>query len=103
MNVQFDLGIAGFGLLILISLAFGALSQRLGKPGTSFDWLAVAIGWFAGGLVASELVGSGTGVRVVDGLALDAVIVGGGIIGVPLALVLRLYGDHGVRQRRAAI
>jgi hypothetical protein len=94
VNVQFDLGIVGLGLLILISLAFGALVQFVGKPGTSVDGLVAGVAWFIGALIASELVGVGGGERVIDGLALDAVVVGGGLIGVPLALVLRLYGDH---------
>ncbi len=98
--MQFDLGIAGLALLILISLAFGVACQLVGKPGTSVDWLLVGIGWFVGAIVASELVGAGVGVRTVDGLSLDSVVVGGGIVGIPLALVLRLYGDR--RSRHAA-
>jgi len=33
----------------------------------------------------------------------DAVVVGGGIVGVPLALVLRLYGDRWSRHHPASI
>ncbi|NJD27781.1 MAG: hypothetical protein FIA92_05735 [Chloroflexi bacterium] len=101
--MQFDLGIAGFGLLILVSLAFGVVVQLIGKPGTSVDGLIAGMGWFVGALVASELVGVDVGARVVDGLALDAVVVGGGLIGVPLALVLRLYGDRRSRNHPASI
>jgi len=101
--VQFDLGIAGLGLLILISLAFGVLFQLAGKPGTTFDWAIVGIGWFIGALIASEVVGVDIGSRIVDGLSLDAVVVGGGIVGVPLALVLRLYGDRWSRHHPASI
>jgi hypothetical protein len=102
LNVPFDLGIVGLGLLILISLAFGVLSQTVGRPGTRADWLAVGLAWFVGGLVASELGGAAAGDRVVDGLALDAVLVGGGLLGIPVALILRLYGDRRSRQHPAS-
>lgn len=100
--MHLDLGIAGLGLLILISLAFGVLFQLVGKPGTSVDWLVVGIAWFAGAMVASELVGSAAGPRVIDGLSLDAVVVGGGIVGVPAALLLRLWGDRRSHHRPAS-
>ena len=101
--MQLDLGIVGLGLLTLISLAYGILVQIAGKPGTDVDWLVAGTGWFVGALVASELVGVGAGARLVDGLAIDAVIVGGGIVGVPLTLVLRLYGDrHSHRDTASA-
>lgn len=102
--MHYDLGIAGLGLLVLSALGFGLLVQRVGRPGTGIDWLVAGIGWFVGGLLASEVVAVGAvHEAVVGGLALDATIIGGGVVGIPVALALRLMGDRwGSRQGASA-
>ena len=54
--MQFDLGLTGLGLLVVISLGFGAVAQFFGSGRTHWLWLIAAIGWFIGGLFASEVV-----------------------------------------------
>jgi len=101
--VNLDLGIVGLGLLVLLSLGFGVLAQLVGTPGTRWDWVAAGLGFFVGGLVAGEMgFGAGVGRPVIDGLALDATLIGGGVVGVPIALVLRLAGDRRSRQHPAS-
>jgi hypothetical protein len=103
VNVHYDLGIVGLGLLILFSLGFGLLVQFVGTPGTSRDWLAGGLGFLIGGLVAGEMVfGAQVGRPVIDGLSFDATLIGGGVVGVPVALVLRLAGDRTSHQHPAS-
>ena len=88
MNV--DLGLAGFGLLVGISFGFGALAQLVMGAGNRWLWLIAAAGWFAGGLIASEVVWGTLTVEeiqpIIDGLALDESLLGG-LIGGILAIV----------------
>jgi len=90
--VNLDIGFVGLGILALISLAFGGAAQLLLGRGTSrWLWLAGAVGWFAGGLFASEVVwGTLTGAEIqpmIDGLAFDESLLGGVIGGVAVVAV----------------
>ena len=89
--MQFDLGPTGLGLLIVFSVAFGAICQLVFKSATRWEWLIAATGWFIGGLVASELVWGSMTVDeiqpIIDGLALDESMLGGLIVGIPVAIV----------------
>lgn len=91
--MQFDLGLAGLGLLIVISLAFGVVAQFVGRPGTRWMWLIAATGWFIGGLFASEVVWGTMTVDeiqpIIDGLAFDEALLGGLIVGIPVVIVTR--------------
>ena len=101
-RVQWDLGIAGLGLLLVMSLAFGLLALLV--AGRSLGRLRVgAIGaaaYFVTGLFASEVMfGWATEEELqpnIDGLSYDeALLIGllGGVVGV---LVTRYV----VRKRR---
>ena len=85
--MQFDLGVAGLGLLIVISLIFGAIAQVVAgrRAGTRWLWLIAAMGWFIGGLFASEVVfGSATEEElqpIINGLAFDESLLGGLVVG----------------------
>ena len=92
--MQFDLGFQGMGILIAISLGFGLFAQLVMSGGNRWMWLIAAIGWFVGGLIASEVVwGTMTEDEIqpiIDGLALDESLLGGLIGGFAIAIVTRL-------------
>jgi hypothetical protein len=91
--VQFDIGLVGLGLLVVIALAFGAIAQLAGRPGTRWQWLIAAVGWFIGGLFASEVVwGTLTEQQIqpiIDGLAVEESLLGGLIVGVAVVIATR--------------
>lgn len=92
--MQFDLGLQGFGYLVGMSLVFGIVAQFVLHGGSRWLWVIAAIGWFIGGLFASEvLFGSATPDEIqpiVDGLALDESLLGGLIVGAIAAIITRL-------------
>lgn len=99
--MQFDLGLTGLGILVVISLAFGVVAQLLlgRRAGTNWLWLIGAAGWFIGGLFASEVVwGTATEEELqplIDGLFLDESLLGGLIGGVAaVAITLLLTGGR---------
>jgi hypothetical protein len=101
--VQFDLGLAGLGLLIVISLGFGVVAQLFGRAGIRWLWLIAAAGWFIGGLFASEVVwGAATTEElqpIIDGLAFDESLLGGLIVGAFVVLATRYLTGGSPFQR----
>lgn len=97
--MQFDMGMQGLGLLLVISLGFGLIAQLVLRGGTRWLWLVAAAGWFVGGLFASEVVwGTATSDElqpIIDGLLLDESLLGGLVLGVPVALVTRYLAGRG--------
>jgi hypothetical protein len=87
----FDLGLTGVGLLVVLSMAFGMVAQFFARARTPWMWMIAAIGWFIGGLVASEVVWGAMTVDeiqpIVDGLAFVESLLGGLVVGVPVAIV----------------
>jgi len=84
--MDYDIGPTGFGLLALISLAFGVVAQIvLWRSAPRWLWLVAALGWFAGGLIASEVVFAWATEAelqpIVDGLLLDESLLGGLVVG----------------------
>jgi hypothetical protein len=98
--MQYDLGVIGAALLLVCSLIFGAAAHLVLRADTSWMWLIGTVGWFVGGLVASEVIwGSMTQDEIqpiIDGLALDESLLGGLILGLPAVIVARLIA--GPRQ-----
>lgn len=98
--MQFDLGLQGLGLLILVSLVFGVVAQLVagGLTRTHWLWLIAATGWFLGGLFASEVMfGSATEEElqpIIDGLAFDESLLGG-LIGGLAAVAITFLITHG--------
>ncbi len=87
--MQFDMGLTGLGILLVISVTFGVVVQLvLGRRGPFIGAVAGA-GWFVGGLVASEVVWGGLTVEeiqpIIDGLTFDEALLGG-LVGGTLAL-----------------
>ena len=100
--MQYDLGLIGMGLLLLISLGFGVIAHLTLRPATRWLWLIAASGWFVGGLFASEvLFGSATIEElqpIIDGLMFDEALLGGLVLGLPVAIVTR-YATGGQSSR----
>ena len=99
--MQFDLGLQGLGLLIVISLGFGVVAQVVAgrRAGTHWLWLIAATGWFIGGMLASEVVWGGAAAEelqpIIDGLALDESLLGGLVVGLSVvAIRLLLTGGR---------
>jgi hypothetical protein len=99
--VQFDLGLQGLGLLIVISLGFGVVAQVVAgrRAGTHWLWLIAATGWFIGGMLASEVVWGGATAEelqpIIDGLALDESLLGGLVVSLSVvAITLLLTGGR---------
>ena len=92
--MQFDLGLTGFGILLVISVGFGLAAQLVVSGGYRWMWLVAAVGWFVGGLFASEVIWGKMTVDeiqpIIDGLALDESLLGGLIAGVLVVIATRL-------------
>ncbi|HJS27381.1 MAG TPA: hypothetical protein VJ913_09690 [Actinomycetota bacterium] len=85
--MEWDLGLKGLGLLILMSLGFGVIAQLVvGKATTRWIWLIATAGFFVGGLMASEVwFGWATEEDLqpnIDGLSFDEVLLVGLIAGI---------------------
>ena len=103
--MQFDMGLQGLGILLACSLVFGVVAQIVLRDGTRWLWLVAAIGWFVGGLFASEvLFATATEDEIqpiIDGLAFDESLLGGLIVGTVVAVVARLLTGPSPFRRRA--
>lgn len=91
--MQWDLGLQGVAVLIVMSLCFGVFAQLLfwGRT-TSWVWLIASAAYFVAGLFISEgLFGWATEADLqpnIDGLSFDEVLLGY-VVAVPVALVSR--------------
>jgi hypothetical protein len=103
--MNYDLGLSGLGILVLISAAFGGVVHLVGI-GRPWGGVVSAAGWFVGGLIASEVVwGTLTADEIqpiVDGLAFDESLLGGLLGGVTAALVVWMLTRRGARPRATA-
>ncbi len=99
--LQWDLGLQGVGLLIAMSLGFGAIAQLVaGRSTTRWLWLIAAAAYFVGGLFISEVwFGWATEEDLqpnIDGLSFDEVLLIGLVPGIASVLVTRYV----MRRRR---
>jgi hypothetical protein len=101
--MQWDLGLQGLGLLVLMSLVFGAFAQLVtGRSTTRWMWLIAAGIYFVSGLFVSEVwFGWATEEELqpnIDGLSFDEVLLLGLFPGVAAVLVTRYVSRR--RRRR---
>ena len=99
--MQWDLGLKGLGLLILMSLGFGVISQLVvGKATTRWVGLIATGGYFVAGLLASEVwFGWATGEELqpnIDGLSFDEVL----LVGLTAGIVSVLVTWYSTRRHR---
>lgn len=99
----YDLGVIGAALLLVIALIFGAVAHLVLRANTSWMWLVGTVGWFVGGLVASEAIWGGMTEGdlqpIIDGLALDESLLGGLILGLVAVVVTRLIAGPRPSER----
>jgi hypothetical protein len=100
--MRWDLGLQGLGLLIAMSLGFGAIAQLLvGRATTRWLWLIATAGYFVGGLFTSEVwFGWATQEELqpnIDGLSFDEVLLFGLVSGVVTVLLTR-YVTRRIRR-----
>ena len=97
--MQWDLGMQGLGLLILMSLGFGAIAHLVARRATNrWLWLIAAAGYFVGGLFISEVwFGWATQQDLqpnIDGLSFDEVLLFGLVPGIVAVLVTWYLTRH---------
>ncbi|HLF60135.1 MAG TPA: hypothetical protein VI980_03025 [Acidimicrobiia bacterium] len=90
--MQWDLGLQGLGLLILMSLGFGVVAQLvMGKATTRWLWIIASAAYFIGALFTSEVwFGSATQEELqpnIDGLSFDEALLIGLVAGIVSVLV----------------
>ena len=100
--MQWDLGLQGLGLLILMSLGFGVIAQLvMGRSTTRWLWAISAAAYFVFGLFISEFwFGSATQEELqpnIDGLSFDEVLLIGLVPGILSVLITR-YLTRGRRH-----
>jgi hypothetical protein len=90
--VQYDLGLQALGILVGLSVVFGVVAHIVFGWGTRWMWLIGAIGYFLGGLIASEVLFAWATVEElqpqIDGLSFDEALLGGFVVGVPIVLLV---------------
>jgi uncharacterized membrane protein YeaQ/YmgE (transglycosylase-associated protein family) len=96
MELTIALGLMGWATLLAAAVLFGVIMQLIGDTRAGYEWLADAIAFAVGGLVASEFIIAfqETG-PVFDGLALVPALIGGLVVGLVVEVATRLMtGGH---------
>jgi hypothetical protein len=103
--MQWDLGLQGLGVLVVMSLGFGLVAQLVfGRVTTRWLWLIAALTYFVSGLIISEVwFGWATGAELqpnIDGLSFDEVLL---VALVPGVLVTLAVWSMARRRRRHGV
>lgn len=89
--MEHDLGLQALAILGGLSVVFGVIAHIIFGRDTRWMWLVGAIGFFLGGLIASEVIFSwATAAELqpqIDGLSFDEALLGGLIVGIPVVLL----------------
>jgi hypothetical protein len=101
--MEYDLGFQALAILAGLSLVFGVVAHLVLGRGTRWMWLIGAIGYFVGGLIASEVIFSWATMEElqpqIDGLSFDEALLGGFVVGLPAVLAAwflsRRHESHG--------
>ena len=102
--MEYDLGLQGLGILVGLSVVFGVIAHLILGRDTWWMWLVGTIGYFLGGLIASEVFFSWATVEFlqpqIDGLSFDEALLGGLVVGVPAVVLAwwmnrRSHAQHG--------
>lgn len=86
-----DLGVGGGVAIVLAAVLFGVIVQSIGEARAGMEWLADALAFGIGALVASEFIVAWQAVGPVwDGLALAPALLGGLIVGAIVEIATRV-------------
>jgi hypothetical protein len=104
--MEWDLGIRGIGLLLVMSVGFGLVGQLLAWRLTPhWLWFAATVIYFASGLFVSEVwLGWATEEDLqpnIDGLSFDEVLLLAPLVGLPFLIVAWLVNRRLRAHRRA--
>jgi hypothetical protein len=105
--MQFDLGLQGVAILLGEALIFGVLAHLVLRAATRWMWLIATAAFAVGGVFFSEVLFATATVDeiqpIIDGLAHDEALLGGLVVGVPVALITRfLVGGRGAARPAAS-
>jgi uncharacterized membrane protein YeaQ/YmgE (transglycosylase-associated protein family) len=90
MELAISLGLGGWTVLIGGALVFGVVAQYIGNTRTGFEWLADAVAFGVGAVVASEFIIAWQAFApVYDGLALIPALAGGLVVGLIVEVATR--------------
>lgn len=90
MEFNISLGVGGWTVAILGSLAFGVIVQLIGEANFGYEWVVDAVAALVGAVAVSEFIVSvSTYEPVWDGLALVPAIAGGLVVGLTVAVLTR--------------
>jgi len=91
MELELNMGVGAWALVIIAAVAFGLVAQFIGEARTGFEWFVDAIAFGIGAVVASEFVIAWQAVGPVwDEMALVPALLGGLVLGVVVELITRL-------------
>jgi hypothetical protein len=104
-TMTYNLESVGLTILVGFSFGFGAIAQLvMGKRATGWLWLIGAVGWFIGGIVASEVIVGTMTVEeiqpIIGGLAFDEALLGGLIGGLIFVAATWVLGRSTNVERR---
>jgi uncharacterized membrane protein len=102
--MQWDIGLQGLGVLLLMSLGFGVIAQlAMGRVTTDWLWLIAAVTYFVSGLFISEVwFGWATEAELqpnIDGLSFDEVLLIGLVPGI-LVILAAWYANRRSHHHR---
>jgi uncharacterized membrane protein YeaQ/YmgE (transglycosylase-associated protein family) len=90
MEFAIDFTLLGWAAVVVAALAFGLIAQLVGDARIGVEWLADAVAFAVGAVVASELIVALQTVGPVwEGVALLPALIGGLAVGVIIEIVTR--------------
>jgi uncharacterized membrane protein YeaQ/YmgE (transglycosylase-associated protein family) len=100
MDIGITLGLGGWTVLVVGSIAFGAVANVLMSPERAYDWIGDAIAAGVGALIASELVPAWRAAQPgFDGLAVLPALLGGIAVGALVAAATRYLPEASYDRR----
>jgi hypothetical protein len=88
MQLTIDIGVGGWGLLVVGAFVIGVVAEWIGLVEGDDDWQSVMAGAFLGGVIGSESQTTMAAYGPVwDGVAAGPAVIGGALVGAIAALI----------------